>query len=281
MKKVVVFGAGGTGQRVARLAAMQYEVIAFTDNDKTKWGGALDNIRILSPKEALFDLQYDYVLIGSLMGLDELKEQLCEMQIPEFKVKTDYAEFSVNSRICFLKRFAEIAVRENIGGSVGEAGVFRGEFAKEINKYFSDRKCYLFDTFDGFAEDDIAFEQKDSMVTANYMKGLSEQLVYEKMPHKEKVHIYKGYFPETAIRANIEDSFCFVNLDMDLYKPTYEGIKYFYPKMSKKGVILIHDYFSDAYPNVKQALDDYEHDFNIILVKTPIGDDISIAIVKE
>lgn len=39
----------------------------------------------------------------------------------------------------------------------------------------------------------------------------------------------------------IEDSFCFVSLDMDLYKPTYEGLHYFYPRLNHGGYIFIHD----------------------------------------
>lgn len=156
--------------------------------------------------------------------------------------------------------------------------MFRGEFAKELNRYFPDCKCYLFDTFDGFDEKDIILEQKDSMVVANYMKGLSEQLVYEKMPYKQMVEIRKGYFPNSA--KGIEDSFCFVNLDMDLYKPTYEGIVFFYPRMISGGIILIHDYFSDAYSNVRQAVEDYEKNYSVRLITIPIGDDMSIAIMK-
>ena len=170
--------------------------------------------------------------------------------------------------------------QEQMPGAVAEAGVFRGEFAKEINFYFSDRPLYLFDTFDGFNRDDIKCEQETSLVTANYMKNLSEKTVYDKMPNKERVTICKGYFPETAIALNLDIPFCFVNLDMDLYKPTYEGLTYFYPRMCTGGCILIHDYFAGAYPNVKRAIKDYEQQKKILLAKLPIGDDISMAIIK-
>ncbi len=136
----------------------------------------------------------------------------------------------------------------------------------------------MFDTFDGFDEKDINMEQKESMTVANYMKGLSEQLVYEKMPYKHMVEIRTGYFPDTA--TGIDEKFCFVNLDMDLYKPIYEGIKFFYPKLISGGTLLIHDYFSDAYPNVRQAVEDYEKNYAVQLIRTPIGDDMSIAIIK-
>lgn len=48
---------------------------------------------------------------------------------------------------------------------MAEAGVFRGEFANEINRYFPDRECYLFDTFDGFDTRDFKYETMNSMTT--------------------------------------------------------------------------------------------------------------------
>ena len=50
--------------------------------------------------------------------------------------------------------------------------------------------------------------------------------------------------------------------------------------MTYSGVILVHDYFSDAYPNIEKAVDDYEEALGTKLCKMPIGDDISIAIAK-
>ena len=84
--------------------------------------------------------------------------------------------------------------------------------------------------------------------------------------------------PETA--EGIDDRFAFVNLDMDLYEPTIEGLRFFYPRMSEGGVILIHDYFSEAYPNIEQSVDDFVRELGTRLRKIPIGDDISMAIVK-
>jgi hypothetical protein len=46
-------------------------------------------------------------------------------------------------------------------------------------------------------------------------------------------------------------------------------------------VIAIHDYFSTAYPNIEQAVYEYEKEIDMGLCLTPIGDDISIAIIKS
>lgn len=257
MKSVVIFGVGGTGQRVYNMIKDDVNVLCFVDNDNNKWGGEYDNKIILNP-DKLVDMEYDYIVMGTLMGLEEVQKQLEAYGISDVKLDKSYVEISVKSRIMFLKRFAERAYKEDIQGAVAEAGVFRGEFAKWINKYFPDRNCYLFDTFEGFDERDFKFEEHESMITnVDHLKNTSEVLVLEKMPYKDKCIIKKGYFPE-SIGHIYDDKFAFVNLDMDLYQPTLEGLRYFYPKMSEGGIILIHDYFTEIFPNIEKAVNDFE-----------------------
>lgn len=214
------------------------------------------------------------------MGYEEIYDIMDQMGISLNYLNNTYVAISVESRIFFLERFAERVKKENISGAVGEAGVYRGEFAKHINSLFADRTCYLFDTFDGFADCDIEKEELDSLVEAEHLRATSQELVYNKMPNKEKIVIRKGIFPKTTAEGINDDHFVFVNLDMDLYQPTLEGLKYFYPKMSEGGVILIHDYFTEVYPNIEKAVNDFEKEHQIRLKKLPIGDDISLAIIK-
>lgn len=254
------------------------EILCFVDNDETKWGGVCaDNLRIENP-EILKKLDISVVFLGTLMGLDEVPEQLEALGVPLEKLDKAYAEISVKSRILFLERFAERAYKENIKGSVAEAGVYRGEFAKHINRCFYDRKCYLFDTFEGFTEYDIEKEQSRSLTFANHLKKVSADETMSKMPVRDNIIMRAGRFPETAY--GIQEKFAFVNLDMDLYEPTLAGLRFFYPLMSDGGVILVHDYFNKAYPNIEKSVDDFERELGTRLHKMPVGDDITMAIVK-
>ena len=45
---------------------------------------------------------------------------------------------------------------------------------------------------------------------------------------------------------------------MDIYKPMYEGIIFFYPRLVKGGVIFVHDYNNIEYKGVRKALEDAE-----------------------
>lgn len=279
MRKVVVFGAGGTGRRVYEMIKTQNEVLYFVDNDEEKWGQEYDGKKILSPDTLKRTKEYEAIYLGTLMGLSEVQEQMREIGLPLALLEKSYVEVSVNARILFLKRVAERMDKERIEGAVAEAGVFRGEFAKEINRFFCKRKCYLFDTFEGFDEKDFAYEEEESMTEdAKHLRKTSENLVRDKMPYKDMVVIRKGYFPDTTV--GLDEKFCFVNLDMDLYRPTLEGLRYFYPRLSDNGIIVIHDYFTEIYPNIEKALDDFEKELGVRLRKMPIGDDISIAIIK-
>ena len=50
--------------------------------------------------------------------------------------------------------------------------------------------------------------------------------------------------------------------------------------MRDGGVILIHDYFSEIFPNIEKCVDDFEQELGLRIRKMPIGDDISMAIIK-
>lgn len=116
------------------------------------------------------------------------------------------------------------------------------------------------------------------MTGADYLKDTSAELVLGKMPYRERCIVRKGFFPDTA--AEIEDTFVFVSLDMDLYMPTLEGLRFFYPRMVRGGIIVLHDYFSDAYPNVRLAVEDFQKETRSELRLCPVGDDISMAVIK-
>lgn len=279
MIKAIVFGAGGTGKRVYNMIKNEVEMVCFVDNDPQKQGGYCEELEIRKPSFLAKLELYDKIYLGTLMGLQEVQKQLKELNVPLERLDKTYVEISVKSRILFLKRFSERVYKQRIEGAVSECGVYRGEFAKEINRLFPDRTCYLFDTFEGFDERDYKYERNPSETRdVHHLSMTSVDIVMGKMPYKEKVVVRKGYFPKTI--ENLEDKFVFVNLDMDLYQPTLEGLRYFYPRMSTGGVILVHDYFSEIFPNIENAIDDFELELRNRIIKMPIGDDISMAIIK-
>ena len=258
---------------------------------RTYGGGVINHIPIKSP-DCIAETECDAIIFCNFNAAATLEwlAQLKEMGIGIDKVIFDYCLYIQDVRIEFVKKFAEIkALKE---GNVAEAGVWKGDFAKELNKVFKNRKLYLFDTFEGFAEKDVTGDPAEFMPTQSDPEtdlGLSKtfyekkkfsdtsvEYVLNRMENKDNVIIKKGWFPESA--KGITDHFLFVNLDMDLYKPIRAGLEFFAPLMVEDGVILVHDYFNSHCNGVKVAVDEWL-DKNPCYRAVPIGGDVSILIV--
>lgn len=171
------------------------------------------------------------------------------------------------------------------GGNVAECGVFRGDSAKFLNAFFPDKKLFLFDTFEGFSAQDKKEESiiNKYFVTSEYnsdtiFANTSIDFVMKKMINPQNVIIKQGYFPKSA--EGINDTFCFVNLDMDLFVPMLNGLRFFWEKLEAFGCILLHDYFVRNLLGVKAAVEAFEKERGIVIPKTPIGDGSSIALLK-
>jgi hypothetical protein len=110
----------------------------------------------------------------------------------DFVYKTfDYVRYSS------LELVAREIHENNIHGNVAELGVYQGEFAKYINQVFPDKKLYLFDTFEGFNENDLETEKSKALYHPEFdFKNTSISTVLSKMKHKEKCVIKKDIFPK-------------------------------------------------------------------------------------
>lgn len=197
---------------------------------------------------------------------------------PHFITKNEHFDFKRTMKIADYMRYRTIELLKeqidlyNIEGEVAELGVFRGDLALELNKLFSNRKLYLFDTFEGFNElEKLADQNKGYTPDFDFdaFKNTSIDFVLERMKYKENCIIKQGYFPDSL--DGLEEKFAFVSIDVDLYDPIYNGLCYFYPRLSKGGYIIIHDYNMKTLFGVKQAILDYEKQFGK-LMKVPISD---------
>lgn len=290
MKNVIVFGAGGTGRTlVAEMVVgggvYNIDSLFFVDNDERKWGKDLQitignetlYFPIKSPKEIL-KTEFDEIILATMVGYEDTLKQLEDYKIPKHKIEHIHLWKKLIPRIQFLESFAKECKIKNLDGNVAELGVFQGEFAKKINEFFPNKILYLFDTFEGFDDRDLENEVSDVKENGvGHFNNTSIEIVMNKMPYPKNVIIKKGWFPESAVVLG-DEKFCFVNLDPDLYEPILAGLEFFYPKMVKGGIILVHDYFSEGYPGVRQAVSEFCEKYN--LNSFPIGDDISIAIQK-
>lgn len=158
----------------------------------------------------------------------------------------------------------------NIEGDMAELGVYRGSTAKLIHYYLPEKKLHLFDTFEGFNANDVAIDTNKTglEVTGKHFKDVAfEQVKKFIAPQNNNVYFYKGYFPESVPDSLYNCQFAFVHIDTDLYEPTLQGLNFFYPRLKKNGVILIHDY--NAWAGARKAVDVFFADKAEIPVPMP------------
>jgi O-methyltransferase len=168
------------------------------------------------------------------------------------KTRNHAVLFGEYIRASSLELVAREIYEHAVPGAAAELGVFRGEFARLINLAFPDRRLYLFDTFSGFAESDLRLEP-DTKAAAGTFSNTSIATVLSKMAHKDNCVIKQGLFPQSAVGCE-DERFCFVSIDADLYNPIYEGLAYFYPRLSPGGYIFVHDYNNLQYQGAKRAV---------------------------
>jgi O-methyltransferase len=132
--------------------------------------------------------------------------------------------------------------KNSIGGAFAELGVHKGETARAIHHMDQDRIFYLFDTFEGFSKKDLAQEkQSDDRFTTEMFADTSMDKVQRYIGEHVNIRYKPGFFPETTAGLETE-KFALVHVDADLYAPTIEALKFFYPRLSNGGVIIVHDY---------------------------------------
>ena len=141
-----------------------------------------------------------------------------------------------------------------VRGAVAEVGVYKGNSAKAMTLVAPGRDYYLLDTFGGFHEADTE-DDPSGAAPGRYSQDLER--VREFIGDAPNVHYCKGVFPETAIMIPDDARFALVHIDCDLYKPTMAACAFFDDRLNYGGMLIVHDYFGDAWPGVKQAVDEF------------------------
>jgi O-methyltransferase len=144
-------------------------------------------------------------------------------------------------------------IDDDIGGALAEVGVWRGEVSRFLHALAPDRHIYLFDTFEGFPSRDL---DPDRPVDMRF-RDTSAAAVARHVGADPNVRVRPGRVPETF--AGLEDErFAFVLLDLDLYGPTLASLRFFYPRLSPAGYLIVHDYNNpESDWGCKRALDEF------------------------
>jgi len=294
----LIWGAGTYGKKCYYALKHVYgiRILGFIDSNSELWGEGLDGVCVIKPED-IERFSYDKIFVSprKYVHIQQIVSELKRLGIEEKKIEImeithTYKNVYLDKRRKWIGEYAKYAYKSGINGNVAECGVYHGETAMFINEFFSDRTIYLFDTFEGFPSEDLEYELQMNNKAFNesifalgaFNVDSSEQnikIVLDRIPHPQNAVIRKGIFPDSAI--DIRDEFSFVSLDMDLYQPMLAGMRFFWDKMVINGVILLHDYFHPDLPGVAQAVEAFEREKNCNIPKLPIGDGVSIALIKS
>lgn len=145
---------------------------------------------------------------------------------------------------------------EAVPGDCAELGVYRGNSASVIARYarLAGKTTYLFDTFAGFARDDL-----DASVPENLAAEFDDTSLERvgRVVGTDGVVFCKGHFPN-SIPASLHDrTFCLVHIDCDLYAPAWAALEFFYPRLHPGGMLILHDYANPAWSGIRRAADTF------------------------
>ncbi|MFT4737402.1 MAG: O-methyltransferase [Cyclobacteriaceae bacterium] len=168
-------------------------------------------------------------------------QAVAKKQIPKQLLRIERG-FRDKVRLYNLWFQVEQLKKNKISGAFAELGVFQGETARAIHHMDSSRAFYLFDTFEGFTAEDLAQEkQTEDRFSTDMFADTSVDKVEKYINGNSNLHFKPGFFPDSADGLATE-RFALVHIDADLYAPTIEALKFFYAKLNKGGVIIVHDY---------------------------------------
>lgn len=163
----------------------------------------------------------------------------------------------------------------NINGSFVECGVWRGGSSMMIarmlyNRSITDRKLYLFDTFEGMSEPtrndvDLSGAKADVLLKQNVNNKEESVWCLADLNDVQKNMRLTGY-PEDNIvfvKGKVEDTIpktlpgqiALLRLDTDWYESTKHELIHLFPNLETNGVLIIDDY--GHWEGCRKAVDEY------------------------
>ncbi|MBR3169040.1 class I SAM-dependent methyltransferase [Candidatus Saccharibacteria bacterium] len=154
-----------------------------------------------------------------------------------------------------------------VEGDFVELGCYKGDTSLILADLLknSGKRLWIYDSFEGLPEKK---KEDESILGKDFVVG---ELMVTKREVKERFLraglkvpiIKKGWFADFSSN-DLPERIAFAFLDGDFYDSIRDGLRLIQGKMSKGGILIIHDYNNPALPGVKKAVDEYGYDDLII-----------------
>jgi len=158
----------------------------------------------------------------------------------------------------------------HLPGDFAECGVYKGGTALMLARILKDgtnQALYLFDSFKGLPK---ATREEERWFSEGEFCFESVEAIRELLSEFKSVHIRPGWIPDTF--EDLENThYAFVHLDVDLYQPTLDCCRYFYPRLVPGGVLLFDEYGFAPARGEKNAVDQFFEDKPEFPIVLPTG----------
>jgi O-methyltransferase len=172
--------------------------------------------------------------------------------------------FSKQLRFYSLQQIIEHNLALKLNGDIAECGCWKGHSSFIIATLLSQNnfqyQFHIFDSFEGGLSEKTKKDQEDQYGLETFkekeMFFSLEENVGKVLEKFNFIKLYKGWIPDRFEEVKGQ-KFSFVHIDVDLYEPTLNSLEFFYPRLVKKGSIIVDDYGFMQFPGCKKAVDEF------------------------
>ena len=149
-----------------------------------------------------------------------------------------------------------------VAGDFCELGCWRGlsayQTAQHIRQHHTGSRFCILDSFEGLSE----YREEDKPERAYDYEAMRkvlscpEDIVKNNLREFDFISYHKGWIPD-QFHEVANRRFCWVHIDVDLYKPIRDSIEFFFPRLAVNGIMVFDDYGCSIFPGAKQAVDEF------------------------
>lgn len=144
-----------------------------------------------------------------------------------------------------------------VPGSIVEMGCFAGQTGALLSALAPGKPVHLYDSFQGLPAPGPKDGTHEAFQAGQIKSNIEDVLWQFSSRSLATPTVHAGWFSDLS-PADMPSQIAFAFLDGDLYESIRDSLRLVYPRMSKGGVVLVHDYYHDHLPGVKIACDEFE-----------------------
>jgi hypothetical protein len=162
-------------------------------------------------------------------------------------------------RFLNLYNFAKEASK--LEGAIAECGCWKGlssfvvaNAIKTHKENYQGENFIIVDSFEGLSKPSTLDVYLNTQIKGKFFSSLNS--TKENLRNFPNLQFLKGWIPEVLVEIK-ENTYAFVHIDLDLAIPTMSAIKYFYPRLINRGIIVCDDYGSVHWEGMRNELFEY------------------------